>query len=402
MSNAIHQAPQAVTRSRTAFIFTTALLGTIYLIYLLSVASLMHAMRTGPSTLTATHELPQSDFGLFWCAGKELLAQATDRFGIVLRTPAAAQTCQVDILSSSAPMALAWPYPPPMGFLVAPFSLIPLAASFWIWRAVCLLVAAALLRRAGLRWGVIVAGLASTAGLHDLAGGQNGTLIAGIQVSALLLTEARPGWAGALAGTLVIKPQMALVFPAVVLRPRGMKMLVTGALMVLALVTLSLIVWGKSAWVWFFTVAEPDEVRQAAEPFSVFFPAAGVTVFSMARSLGAGIHTAWGWQAASSIASLGLVWMAWRPGMMTKLPRMALTCALGVLAMPHGFAYDLVAFSLGMAALYPRTNGWKRLAIGLLWLMGGYTITLANVTGLVLFPVFAACGAALAWRLRAA
>lgn len=402
MSDAIHQAPQVLTRPRAAFIFTTALLGAIYLIYLLSVVSVMHAMRAGPLTLTATHELPQSDFGLFWCAGKELLAQAADRFGIVFGALTAAQTCQVDILSNSAPVALAWPYPPPMGFLVAPFSLIPLATSFWIWRAVCVLVAATLLRCAGLRWGVIAAGLASTAGLHDLVGGQNGTLIAGIQVSALLLTETRPGWAGTLAGTLVIKPQMALVFPAVVLRPKGMKMLVAGALMVLVLVLLSLTVWGQSAWVWFFTVAEPDEVRQAAEPFSVFFPAAGITVFSMARSLGAEIQTAWACQAASSIASLGLVWTAWRPDVMTKLPRMALTCALGVLAMPHGFSYDLVAFSLGMAALYTRANGWERLALGLLWLMGGYTITLANVTGLVLFPVFAACGAALAWRLRAA
>jgi Glycosyltransferase family 87 len=400
MSDAAQQAREISARPRVAVIFTTALLGAFYVVYLLSAVSLMSAMRAGPPTLTVAHELPQSDFGLFWCAGHGLFAQAAERFGMALAGPAGTTTCQVNLLSRAAPIALAWPYPPPMGFLVVPFSFIPLDLSFWIWRLVCVLAAASLLRWAGLGWGVVVAGLASTAGLHDLVGGQNGTLLAGVQVSALLLAEARPGWAGALAGALAVKPQMALVFPAVVLRPGGTKMLLTGALTVLALVALSLAVWGPGAWAWFFTVAGPDEVRQAAAPFNRFFPAAGITVFAMARSLGAGPHAAWAWQAVSSVAALGLVWMAWRPGMMASLPRMAFTCALGVLAMPHGFAYDLVAFSVGLAALYASAQGWERGALGLLWLMGGYTITLANCTGLVLFPVFALCGAALAWRLR--
>ena len=121
----------------------------------------------------------------------------------------------------------------------------------------------------------------------------------------------------------------------------------------------------------------------------------------MARSLGAGLYMAWVWQTASSVGALGLVSAAWHPGMMAPLPRMAFTSALSVLAMPHGFAYDLVAFSLGMATLYARATGWERFLLGLLWLMGGYTITLANATGLVLFPAFAVLGAALAWRLRA-
>ncbi|MDD2704539.1 MAG: glycosyltransferase family 87 protein [Acidocella sp.] len=379
-----------------------ALLGVLYVIYLISTINLMIAMRAGPPTLTLAHELPQSDFGLFWCAGKGLFAQAVARFGIEAPgTQVFLRTCQVNILSGAAPAALAWPYPPLAGFLVVPFSFIPLAVSFWVWRAFSVVIAGGLLRRAGLGWGVIVAGLASTAALHDLVGGQNGTLIAGVLVSALLLAETRPGLAGLLAGLLAVKPQTALVFPAIVLRPRGMKMLLAGLLTVLAIVALSLAVWGTEGWIWFFKVAEPDEMKQAAAPFTVFFPAAGITVFSMARSLGAGLHAAWAWQAASSVAALGLTWGAWRPGAMTPQPRMALTCALSVLAMPHGFAYDLVAFSIGMAALYPRAGGWERLTLGLLWLMGGYTITLANYTGLVLFPVFAVLGAALAWRLRA-
>ena len=80
---------------------------------------------------------------------------------------------------------------------------------------------------------------------------------------------------------------------------------------------------------------------------------------------------------------------------------MAFTCALGVLAMPYGFSYDLVAFSTAMAALFFLAGGWERVVLALLWLLGGYTITLADYTWLLLFPIWAAAGAAMAWRLRA-
>jgi|GEM_PF-759458 hypothetical protein len=404
MSDAAQQVPQKRVRPRVALIFTTALLGVFYFIYLVSVISLMIAMRAKGHDLamTLTQELPQSDFARFWYVGQRLLMRDAAALGFHL-APSAwfVRSFPLDILSSAAPPAKMWLYPPPMGLLAMPFALLPLAPAFWVWRGVSVVVAALLLRRAGLGWGVIVAGLASTAALHDLVGGQNGTLVGGLLVSALLLAETRPGLAGALAGALVVKPQMALVFPMIVLRSGSAKLLAVGALTALALALLSWLAEGTQAWVWFLIVGRPAATLVAEQPFSVFFPAAGITVFSMARGLGAGLHAAWAWQAVSSVAALGLVWVAWRPGTMASQPRMAFTCALGVLAMPYGFAYDLVAFSLGMTALYPRASGWERLMPGLLWLMGGYTITLANYTGLVLFPVFAVLGAALAWRLRA-
>jgi hypothetical protein len=389
-------------RPRLGLILATTIIGALYVLYAASAISLLVAMRQAPEVLTAAHELPQSDFGLFWCAGHGLLAQAAARFGLASGAPAYLHICQVNILADSAPIKLAWPYPPPMGFLVVPFALIPLTPSFWVWRAASILLAALLLRSTGLGRGVIVAGLGSTAALHDLVGGQNGTLFAGVLVCALLLAESRPGWAGWLAGMLVMKPQLALVFPALALRPGRLKLAASGLITALSLAALSWAVWGQAAWRFFLAVAQPDEMKQAAVPFATFFPAAGITVFSMARSLGGGVQAAWAWQVAASVTALALIWAAWRPGTMAPVPRMALTCALGILAMPHGFAYDLVAFSIGVAALYARAGLLARLVLGMLWLLGGYTITLANLTGLVLFPIFAAIGAAMAWRLRAA
>ena len=396
----------SVPRPRFALILTMAVLALCYAVFALSTVHLMRAMRGAPEVLTAAHELPQSDFGLFWCAGHGLADQAAARLGLPEPDAAYRGICRIDILADGAPRRLAWPYPPPMGFLVVPFSFFPLGLGFWLWRLFSLGVGAWLLRKARLSWPVIAAGLASPAALHDMTGGQNGTLTGAVLVASLVLAEMRPRVAGVLAGLLLLKPQMGLVFPAIIWRRYGVRLVLAGVVTGLGLVVAALAVWGVGPWLWFLHVAGPDEARTAALPFSSFFPAAGITVYDMARSFGMGSAAAWACQGAVAVAALGLLWAGWRAGVMQPVPRMAFSVSLGLLLMPHGFSYDLVAFSTGMAALFFqagffRADAWARLALALLWLMGGYTITLANYTGLLLFPLWAACGAALAWRRRA-
>jgi Glycosyltransferase family 87 len=390
----------STTWPRAGFILTTAMLILFYGVFAGSSVRLLRVMHAGPETLTAQHELPQSDFGLFWCAGKGLAAKAAVRFGLGGPAPAYKQICQLDILADNAPQALAWPYPPPAGFVVTPFAALQLPLAFWAWRVVSLVLAGWLLHRCGLGWMVILAGLASPAALHDMAGGQNGTLSGAVLVAALLLAPERPRIAGVLAGLLTLKPQLGILFPAIIWRRGGWQLVLAGAITVLILVLASLAVWGPGQWSWFLHVAEPNEMRTAALPFASFFPAAGVTVYDMARSLGAAPHLAWAVQAAAAVLALMLTYAIWREGRMQPMPRMALTTGMALLAMPHGYSYDLVGFSLGMAALYFLAGQWERLILACLWLMGGYTITLADYTGLLLFPLWAACGAAMAWRLR--
>ncbi len=115
---------------RLWLVATLALTGSLYLLYLLSTIGLMLAMRHQPHALsmTASHELPQSDFAIFWSAGKLLAMRSAARFGLHLPLSAwYRQTFPLDLLSAGAPFTLAWPYPPPMGLLVMPFSFIPLA-----------------------------------------------------------------------------------------------------------------------------------------------------------------------------------------------------------------------------------------------------------------------------------
>src|SRR6516165_1314537 len=325
-------------RPRYSLVLAAALLLLFYPIFAASNARLMLAMHNGPETLIAAHELPQSDFGLFWCAGKGLAAKAAQRFGLIGPDPAYQQICQLDVLANDAPQALAWPYPPPAGFVVLPLAVLPLPLSFWVWRVLCLVLGGWLLRRSGLGWAVIVAGLASPASLHDMTGGQNGTITGAMLVAILLWAPIRPRAAGMLAGLLALKPQLGILLPAIIWRRSGLQLMLAGLCTVLVLVLGSLVLWGPEQWAWFLRVAEPDEMRTAALPFSRFFPAAGITVYDMAHSLGAAPRPAWTVQLAASAVALALTFTVWREGVMQPVPRMALTVCLTLLAMPHGFS----------------------------------------------------------------
>jgi alpha-1,2-mannosyltransferase len=383
-------------RPRYSLVLTAALLLFFYLIFAASNARLMLAMRADPhaAVMSATQELPQSDYARFWYAGRHYLA------GMGLAAPPDKSVFVQDILSPRTPPLKLWLYPPMMALLAMPFAVVSLALSFWLWRAVSLLAGAWLLRRAGLGWGVVFAGLFSPAALHDMTAGQNGTLTGALLVGALLLADRQPWLAGMLGGLLCIKPQAALVLPAALLRWRFRWAVAAAAVTVGLLALASLAVEGRGAWTEYLQVARPAATAVIDLPLSVFFPVAGITPLAMLRSLHVALPVAWAVQGAVSLGCFGLIWLAWWPARMAPVPRMALTCCLGVLATPYGFSYDLVAYSIGVAGLFFASTGWVRLALALLWLMGGYTITLANDTGLILFPLWAACGAGLAWRLR--
>ncbi len=383
-------------RPRVGFICTTAVFVLFYAVFSLSNARLMLVTYGTPhaGAESLDERLAQSDYARFWYAGRSLLAE----HGLV--APPSPAVFPVDITAQDAAAATAWLYPPPMDVLAMLFAWAPLPLSFWAWRVVSLLLGGIILRQAGLTGGVILAGLASLAAQHDMMGGQNGTLLGAVLVAALLLAERRPVLAGTLAGLLCVKPQIALVMPAAMLRPRFARVVVAAVAVAAAFAAISLAVEGTAGWWHFLTIEPRDSHIVTSQPFRMFFPAAGITPFYMLRSFGVGVRLAEAAQSVISALALVLVWLAWRPGVMRNLPRMALSCSLGILAAPYGFSYDLVAFSIAMAALFSLAGEGERLVLGCLWLMGGYTITLANYTGLLLFPLWAACGAAIAWRLR--
>ncbi len=384
-----------------ARVLTFGAAGSLYILYLAATIHLFMSMQAAPAphVMTATQELPESDFARFWYAGKMLFIQSAAHFDYQIEpSPWFKSTFRVDILSPLAPPAIAWLYPPTMGLLAIVFSFAPLGLSYWIWQIGSLVVAGSLLRYAGLSWLVIVAGLGSPACLHNFIGGQNGALTGGLLVAALLLFDRHSRRGGFVAGLLCIKPQMMFALPAILLDKSRLATLLACILTTGGIAALSLLIEGWPAWQHFFAVAQPDSMRLLSLPFAQKFPVAGITVFVMARSLHASVAEALSVQAVSAILSLLLVWQSWRRAEGDPVPRMALTVCLTLLITPYGYSYDLVAFSIAMAALFARASSLEQAIIALLWLFGGYTITFVNLTGVIVMPGATATGAWLAWR----
>jgi hypothetical protein len=177
----------------------SAVIAVSWLLFVVSDISLISRMHSAAHSqeMTASSELPQSDFARFWFVGKSLSMGA--------KTPSAwfEKSFRIDILSPASGTR-AWLYPPTMNLVAMVFAQLPLALSFWVWRLFCWIIAGFLLRIAGLPWIVIIAGLLSPAGLLDTLGGQNGTLIGALMASALLLIDQHPRIGGTIAGILCI------------------------------------------------------------------------------------------------------------------------------------------------------------------------------------------------------
>ncbi len=345
-----------------------------------------------------TQNLPQYDFARFWYVGKTSFLNRAAAFGLQSPpSPWLAQNFPVDITRRDAGGAM-WLYPPTMTLLAIPFSFIPLASSFWVWRLVCILVAVILLRNAGLAWFAVVAGLLGPAGMRDLNIGQNGTLTAGLLVAALLQMDRKPGFAGVCAGLLCIKPQIGVALPLILLHPRRRKALFIGLGVILTVVLLSLIVTGIEPWLIFLKVAQPIAAEIIAVPFKEVMSPGGCTVFMMARSFSMSIAQAGMLQGLTALSSLCLIIFEWRRENAEPVARMALTVSLSLLMMPYGYDYDLVAFSVAMSALFIRSSDRTKILIGGIWLFSGYTSIVVNYSGYIFVPLAAALGAYLSWR----
>jgi hypothetical protein len=388
-------------RPRMVLVAALTFIGLFYLIFLGSSVRVIAAMHTGnqPTVMTPAQELPQADFAMFWYSGRLLTIRFADALGLhVTASPWLLHTFQIRVWTSLSPFQLSWLYPPTMGLLAVAYAALPLGVSFWVWRGLYLAISALLLRRAGLAWHVILMGLASPAELVDFQGGQNGALTGGILVASLLLIERAPGPGGALAALLSIKPQLGLALPFILLRARYRRALLLAVLVFAMLFLLTLPLEGLHAWLWFLGAGRRASVALISRPFAQALPAAGATVFFMARGFGASIFGAWLVQGAVSLPCLWWLWRLWGWQDAEPVSRLALTLCLAALITPYFYLYDMVGLAIAMAMMFFRVPDARKPLYGLVWLFTGYSGTLAHLTGHVFMPVAAALGAFLAWR----
>jgi len=311
------------------------------------------------------------DFTMFWLAGFILQhGPAVDIYNyshFIKATESIAQLAPPPFI-----------YPPTILPTLAFFSLLPLAASYYLFSAASLGVSAILLYRAGIpRW-CILAGLVSPAAMWNLYLGQFGLLCGALLVFGLSRLQTQPRRAGLILSLLAIKPQFALLVPMAVLARRNWATLLAGATGTVGILALALAYAGTAAW-GAYLGAGRDSMRALLNAAFIHgsqhtpaydYQYYGTSVFWMLRSLHAGLPLSYAGQGAISLACMLTAWHLWQSGAENRL---AATIFLTPLASPYGFTDDLAVYSVLLPTLARRNTPWRNATLAWLWAAPTFT-----------------------------
>lgn len=271
-----------------------------------------------------------------------------------------------------------WSYPPPTLFMTLPFGRLDYFAALELWTALGLAAVGPALavflrgthrrRRWDLALLLLAPAVATNVGL-----GQNGAFTAALLLGGLALLDRRPWTAGALLGLLVVKPQIALLLPVVVLAGGRWRVLGGAAASALLLLPLSAAVFGAATWSAFVAHTLPMQALMMSRghgPFLWMMPSA----FAAGRL--------WGWPADRALLAqipfalfgLALAWRAWRSGAEPAVKAGVLALATFT-ASPQVFNYDLIPAAAAALLLWrteDRWRGWRQT-----WSWAGRLLALA-------------------------
>jgi Glycosyltransferase family 87 len=307
----------------------------------------------------------QTDFLSYWSAARLVLTGQ----------PAGAYDLAVHgaVERSAAAMQGALPFanPPPFLLLIAPFGLLsyPAAAAAWIAASAAAYGLAVRRFAPGSLW----LAFAFPPVLVNAITGQSGFLTAALFLGGLALLQARPVAAGLLLGCLIVKPQLAIALPLVLLAGREWRAIAGAAASSLGLALAGLAAYGWATYAAWLGNA-PVFASVLTEGRSGWDEMA--SVYAAARLAGLGNAAAWALHLLVALAALVAACLVWRrdsePG-----ARAAILAAAAVLASPYLYVYD--ALLLVVPLLWLRGRGVNAVLLAVLWCLP--FVSLAAIVG---------------------
>ena len=278
-----------------------------------------------------------------------------------------------------------WHYPPPFLLIAAALATMPYLVALMVWQAATLAPFVWLARSYLQRKDAWLFVLAAPVTLICVTHGHNGFLTALLLGGGLLLLDRRPLLAGLLLGCLVYKPQFALVIPLLLLVTGQWRAILGAAISSLALIALTLAIWGWPVWQAFLDslpLTREVVIEQGRTGWQKI-----MSPFSAVRSWGVGIPAAYVVQGLFSVGAIALtLWLAWkaRPTL-----RNAAVSAAVLISTPYVLDYDFVVLMLGVGFLWKdgEEHGWgpwEKSLLGLVWIAPLFARTIAEAT---LFPL---------------
>jgi hypothetical protein len=227
-----------------------------------------------------------------------------------------------------------------------PLAQLPYFAALAVWTvglfAIFATVTLSQLERS-LRPYALVALALAPACLINAIGGQNGFLTAALFLAGILLIGRRPVLAGVLFGLLTFKPHLGFVLPFALLALGAWRVIAAAALTTLALVAMSVAVFGIEPWRQYLEVTSAYQVL-LLERFQGFYTAMMVSGVAGARASGLSYPVGLAIQVALALPVLAAACWAVRA---TSDPRRRafVLASAAPLVTPYAFNYDLTALA---------------------------------------------------------
>ncbi len=323
------------------------------------------------------------DFVVFWSASVLTLAgQASQIFDLEVF-----HEVQERLIGGDVPL-YPWLYPPHALFYILPLGLLPFLWSYLIWSVATL--ALYLWAALGRSWRTLrgLALVLAPASFVNVVMGQNGFLSAALLVGGLRLLDSRPVLAGILLGLLCFKPQLGLLIPVALIAARLWRPFVSAAATVVAVLALSLGVFGLDGWSSFFEMSTIYQTRHLTEDRGWFLNIVA-TPYMGAGLLGFGATARGVIQALFSLGAILGVYLSFRTGTDRPL-QIAVLLAAVLLASPYGYNYDLTLVSVAVLWAFERamTTGFltgERVLMAVAWLLP-LLVVVGNLRGIPLGP----------------
>jgi Glycosyltransferase family 87 len=288
-----------------------------------------------------------------------------------------------------------WLYPPVYTFMLYPLSLLPYKASFLFWAA----LQTGLLFAASYRflWFRPLEALAlwSPAVFVALDWGQNGVLVAAIYVCAFRYLKTWPLISGICFGCAIIKPQLGILLPTMLLLGRHHKVSAVACLTALALIASSLACYGTEPWSLYLHALAGREATGAANPTDAAARAITISsVYNMARSFALPAYLS---IAVQCICALFCVYAFVRHSRSRQAAESSLVTmvhfgVLSLLASPYCGLYDYVLAVTAVLGAVITTDATRRFStMDLVAILGVYESVIvgakiANATGVIVAP----------------
>jgi hypothetical protein len=348
---------------------------------LVSLAILIYLLATAHGTLDGRGRPLGTDFSQVWTAGRMVLdGRAADVWNWD-----AHRAVQLDFHGPRLTEWYGWHYPPPFLLVAAALATMPYLAALFVWQAATLLPFALLVRRFTGRPEAWLFVVAAPVTLICLMHGHNGFLTALLLGGGLMLLEKRSFVAGLLLGCLVYKPQFALVLPLLLLVLWNWRAIAGAAVSSLALIGVTLAIWGWPVWQAFFDslpLTQSVVIEQGRTGWEKI-----MSPFAAVRSWGGSIEAAYAVQGLFTVAAIAAtLWLARKAR--PDLRNAAVTAAV-LISTPYVLDYDYVVLLAGVAFLWRDAMrhgwlSWEKSALALIWFA---PLVARNLAALTLLPL---------------